>query len=84
MCLLLTPLLLPIIIWLAEMLTLLRKNPLLYLAVFQDLAQHEHTVNRVLFVYENIHELNFRVNKFSRVPKPTKIFLHEIFVTLNN
>ena len=33
-CLLLTPLLLPIIIWLAEMLTLLRKNPLLMLTVF--------------------------------------------------
>ena len=33
-CLLLTPLLLPIIIWLAEMLTLLRKNPLLIFSCF--------------------------------------------------
>ena len=32
-CLLLTPLLLPIIIWLAEMLTLLRKNPLNFFRV---------------------------------------------------
>ena len=43
-CLLLTPLLLPIIIWLAEMLTLLRKNLLLILAVFQGSAQREHTI----------------------------------------
>ena len=45
-CLLLTPLLLPIVIWLAEMLPLLRKNPLLILilAVFQDSAQREHTI----------------------------------------
>ena len=41
-----------------------------------------YTVNWVIFVYENIHELNFHVNKFSWVPGPTKIFLHEIFVTL--
>ena len=27
-----------------------------------------HTVNREIFVYENIHVLNIRVNKFSRVP----------------
>ena len=33
----------PIIIWLAEMLTL-RKNPLLILAVFQDSTQREHTI----------------------------------------
>ena len=26
------------------------------------------TVNREIFVYENIHVLNIRVNKFSRVP----------------
>ena len=37
-CLLLTPLLLPLIIWLAEMLTLLRKNPLLILAVFSGFS----------------------------------------------
>ena len=43
-CLLLTPLLLPIIIWLAEMLTLLRKNLLLILAVFPGSAQREHTI----------------------------------------
>ena len=41
-----------------------------------------YTVNWAIFVYENIHELNFRVNKFSLVPGLTKIFLHEIFVTL--
>ena len=46
-CLLLTPLLLPIIIWLAEMLTLLRKNPLSILAVFQDSAQHERTIDNI-------------------------------------
>ena len=40
-CLLLTILLLPIIIWLAEMLTLLRKKST---AVFQDSAQREHTI----------------------------------------
>ena len=27
-----------------------------------------NTVNREIFVYENIHVLNIRVNKFSRVP----------------
>ena len=43
MCLLLTPLLLPIIIWLAEILTLLKKNTY-FLAVFQDSAQREHTI----------------------------------------
>ena len=26
------------------------------------------TINREIFVYENIHVLNIRVNKFSRVP----------------
>ena len=26
------------------------------------------TVNREIFVYENIHVLNIRANKFSRVP----------------
>ena len=31
------------------------------------------TVNQVIFVYENIHELNFRVNKLSWVPGPMKI-----------
>ena len=44
MCLLLTPLLLPIIIWLAEMLTLLRKNLLLIFSCFEDSAQREHTI----------------------------------------
>ena len=44
MCLLLTPLLLPIIIWLAEMLTLLRKIHFKFLAVFQDSAQRERTI----------------------------------------
>ena len=49
-CLLVTPLLLPIIIRLAEMLTLLRKNLLL---IFQDSAQREHTIveNSKLFAY---------------------------------
>ena len=28
----------------------------------------QHTVNREIFVYENIQVLNIRVNKFSRVP----------------
>ena len=28
----------------------------------------ENTVNLEIFVYENIHVLNIRVNKFSRVP----------------
>ena len=37
-CLLLTPLLLPIIIWLAEMLTLLRKNPLLIFSRFSGFS----------------------------------------------
>ena len=37
-CLLLTPLLLPIIIWLAEMLTLLRKNPLLIFSCFSEFS----------------------------------------------
>ena len=27
-----------------------------------------YTVNREIFVYKNIHVLNIRVNKFSRVP----------------
>ena len=27
-----------------------------------------YTVNQEIFVYENIHVLNIRVNKFSRVP----------------
>ena len=27
-----------------------------------------NTINREIFVYENIHVLNIRVNKFSRVP----------------
>ena len=49
-CLLLTPLLLPIIIWLAEMLILLRKNPLLILAVFQGSAQHEHTIAGLIWL----------------------------------
>ena len=44
MCLLLTPLLLSKIIWLAEVLPLLRKSLLLILAVFQDSAQREHTI----------------------------------------
>ena len=44
MCLLLAPLLLPLIIWLAEMLTLLRKIHLKFLAVFQDSAQLVHTI----------------------------------------
>ena len=42
-CLLLTLLLLPIIIWLAEMLTLLRNINFQFLAVFQDSTQREHT-----------------------------------------
>ena len=37
-------LLLSIIIWLAEMLTLLRKIHFQFLAVFQDSAQREHTI----------------------------------------
>ena len=42
-CLLLTPLLLPLIIWLAEMLTLhFEKNPLLI--IVQDPTQLEHTI----------------------------------------
>ena len=45
-CLLLTPLLLPIIIWLAEMLTLLKKTHFYFfiLAVFQGSTQREHTI----------------------------------------
>ena len=37
--------LVPIIVWLTEMLTLLRKNPLFnFLAVFQDSTQLVHTI----------------------------------------
>ena len=36
------------------------------------------TVNREIFVYENIHELNFLVNKFSWVPGT-----HENILTRN-
>ena len=31
-------------------------------------CQLTHTVNREIFMYENIHVLNICVNKFSRVP----------------
>ena len=34
---------------------------------FLSTAQ-KHTINREIFVYENIHVLYIRVNKFSRVP----------------
>ena len=44
MCLLLTPLLSPLIIWSAEMFILLIKNPLLILAVFQDPDHLVHTI----------------------------------------
>ena len=33
-----------------------------------------NTVNREIFVYENIHVLNIRVNKFSRVPHENNYF----------
>ena len=45
--LLLTPLLSPLIIWLAEMLTLLS---FIFLAVFQDPAQLAHTINMSLLL----------------------------------
>ena len=32
------------------------------------IVHNYYTVNREIFVYENIHVLNIHVNKFSRVP----------------
>ena len=50
MCLLLTPMMSPLIIWLAEMLLFLRKIHFLFKAVFQDPAQ---LVQTIASIFEN-------------------------------
>ena len=38
------------------------------ITIYASACSDSITVNREIFVYENIHALNIRVNKFSRVP----------------